>query len=143
VSASPDIAGLSMAEVVEGFREAARILIRDARWDVREKCSALLRLAAKARELPGRASEDARIALYNVAREFLLDEEEVSPDAPSDPVELAARSLRAKGYAACPECARRLPDEVDFARWRSLRGRWVQEARARDEARARSRGARR
>jgi hypothetical protein len=118
-------------EDLAAYREATRRIVRDITLDVRGTCQALLNLAerAKTAQMP----EWARRAVYEEAREF-LGVGPVPADIPGDAVEIAARSLRAKGYECCPTCARRLHGDLDFARWRDMRRVELEQTRAREMA---------
>ena len=118
-------------EEVTAYREAARIIVRDSTLAVREKAIALARLGVRAGSTT--VPEWVRAAVYEEAREF-LGVAPTPPDVPGDAVEVSARSLRAKGYSACPTCARELHGEVDFQRWRALRQAYIDELEAREGA---------
>ncbi len=118
-------------EELEAFRGAARMIVRAPDLDVKGKCLALLRLRDRAQGCAMPAWVEA--AIFGEAAEF-LGVAPVPPEVPGDPVELSARSLRARGYETCPTCARRLHDESDFARWRAIRRREVEEAERREAA---------
>lgn len=115
---------------VSAFREAARRLVKSD-LSLGEKCHRLVRLGDRTREtaLP----EICRRAIWEECRELLGIPAPVMT-VPSDQVERAAVSLRAKGYGACPTCRRGLYGEVDFQRWRALRAGYVVESAAREGA---------
>jgi hypothetical protein len=123
------VTGDGVLEEIASFRKAARAIVRDSDLDVKSKCIALVRLAQRADG--GTMPEWIRRAIWEEAREF-FGVPRTPHDVPGDPVEIAARSLRAKGYRCCPTCARELHGELDFARWRQLRQAWVEEVRARE-----------
>lgn len=107
-------------ELVREYRAAARLAV-DADRDLRIRLLALFDLVDAARKEEDRALREwIERAIWEEAAP-LFGAEDDEPAIPADPVEAAARQLRAQGYAACPSCARPLHDHLDFERWRRIR----------------------
>jgi hypothetical protein len=102
------------------YRAAAR-MAAEADHPLKLRLMALMDLIDAARsEEDEFVRSSAEAGVWEEARS-LFGAQGDEPSIPTDPVELAARQLRAKGEATCPTCARPLHDELDFARWRALR----------------------
>jgi hypothetical protein len=123
-------------ELVGEYRRAARIAVDAVDRPLRVRLLALMDLTDAARREPDPwVRSHAEICVWEEARP-LVGAGDQEPAIPGDPVEVAARQLRAKGYAACPECARPLHGELDFQRWASIR----KVSRDREQARRRAIG---
>lgn len=108
-------------ELVREYRRAARMAVDATDKPLGRRLIALLDLADAARsEQDAWTREMAEQALWEEARP-LLGAEGDEPAIPGDPVEVAARQLRARGYESCPTCARRLHGAMDCERWRRIR----------------------
>jgi hypothetical protein len=120
----------AILERLARYRAAARMAAETDR-PLRLRLLALLDLMDAARaEADETLRGWAEAGVWEEARP-LFGAQGDEPSIPTDPVEVAARQLRAQGYAACPTCARPLHGELDFARWRAIR----QADRDRGEAR--------
>jgi hypothetical protein len=109
---------LGLLEVLE-FQRAARRLVRASDLDPGAKCLAIVGLAERA--ATARLPEMARRAVWVEAAEFLETGQVREPPPSSDPVVIAIRALRRKGYARCPSCHLGLPDEATIQRWEARR----------------------
>lgn len=119
-------------EEVQGYRRAARRIVRDRHRATRDRLIALVKLAEKARA-ESALPDWCQRAIWEESAEFLEGRSRPVPLA-ADPVERACRLLLSKGLLRCPTCERPLPDEATLDRWRSQQLAALYEAHVREQA---------
>jgi hypothetical protein len=121
-------------ELVGEYRRAARMAVDAVDRPLRLRLLAALDLVDAARREPDPWTRAHAEGVVWEETRSLVGAGDREPSIPADPVEAAARQLRAKGYAACPECARPLHGELDFQRWASIRKAFRDREQARRKA---------
>jgi len=121
-------------ERVGAYRRAAQMVVRAHDEELRNRFLALVDLARAARAEPDplvRAWSGR--AVWEVSKAFLGEEYEEHAFPPAS-FEAVQRSLRTRGYAACPTCGSTIASDRDLDRWRRMREALVAELRRREGA---------
>lgn len=104
--------------VVSEYREAARRLLRSD-LTIEGRQTALMRLNRRAK---GEAIADLIVGAIVAEVVWSIERDDVNTlRSAGDRMERAHRSLRARGYARCPECECELSRELDWSRWHATR----------------------
>jgi hypothetical protein len=108
-------------ERLRSYRSAAQNIRREpVRLGVR--LSKLIRLRQAASREPDPFVRSAAEGICWAQGQWLIEgEEALKAQGGNDPVERAARRLRASGRECCPTCEQRLTDPADWAWWAAVR----------------------